>query len=158
MSLINKSNGLHNERSIVEKFSMHTENGGLTSTEACFDLIMQFVKLCLCSIQCVLQPIAFGARVAGIIFDDKVGLLLVLANGTDGQAARSWYANKSCACCLRCPALSAARRSRWKLFFRQQAASPRYLHDGDVITATIAAPDGQLDLGTQRNTVVRKTS
>jgi 2-keto-4-pentenoate hydratase/2-oxohepta-3-ene-1,7-dioic acid hydratase in catechol pathway len=48
--------------------------------------------------------------------------------------------------------------TRWKLFFRRQAANPRYLHDGDVITATIATPDGQLDLGTQRNTVVGKTS
>jgi 2-keto-4-pentenoate hydratase/2-oxohepta-3-ene-1,7-dioic acid hydratase in catechol pathway len=44
--------------------------------------------------------------------------------------------------------------TRWKLFFRQQAASPRYLRDGDVITAAIATPDGQLDLGTQRSTVV----
>jgi 2-keto-4-pentenoate hydratase/2-oxohepta-3-ene-1,7-dioic acid hydratase in catechol pathway len=48
--------------------------------------------------------------------------------------------------------------TRWKLFFRRQAANPRYLHDGDVITATIAIPDGQLDLGAQRNTVVGKTS
>ncbi len=47
--------------------------------------------------------------------------------------------------------------TRWKLFFRQQAANPRYLHDGDVITATIASPDGQLDLGTQRTTVIGKT-
>ena len=42
--------------------------------------------------------------------------------------------------------------TRWKLFFKRQAANPRYLHDGDVITATIASPDGQLDLGTQHNT------
>jgi 2-keto-4-pentenoate hydratase/2-oxohepta-3-ene-1,7-dioic acid hydratase in catechol pathway len=48
--------------------------------------------------------------------------------------------------------------TRWKLFFRQQAANPRYLHDGDVITATIATPDRRLDLGTQRNTVIGKTS
>jgi 2-keto-4-pentenoate hydratase/2-oxohepta-3-ene-1,7-dioic acid hydratase in catechol pathway len=48
--------------------------------------------------------------------------------------------------------------TRWKLFFNQQAANPRYLHDGDVITATIASPDGRLDLGTQRNTVVGKAS
>ncbi len=48
--------------------------------------------------------------------------------------------------------------TRWKLFFRQQAANPRYLHDGDVITATIASPDGQLDLGAQRNTVAGKAS
>ena len=47
--------------------------------------------------------------------------------------------------------------TRWKLFFGQQAANPRYLRDGDVVTATIASPDGQLDLGTQRNTVIRKT-
>jgi len=48
--------------------------------------------------------------------------------------------------------------TKWKLFFKRQAANPRYLQDGDVITATIATPDGQLDLGTQRNTVVGKTS
>ena len=48
--------------------------------------------------------------------------------------------------------------TKWKLFFKRQAANPRYLHDGDVITATIATSDGQLDLGTQRNTVVGKTS
>ena len=47
--------------------------------------------------------------------------------------------------------------TRWKLFFARQAANPRYLHDGDVITATIASPDGRLDLGTQHNTVIRKT-
>ena len=46
--------------------------------------------------------------------------------------------------------------TRWKLFFSQQAANPRYLHDGDVITATIASPDGQLDLGTQHNTIIGK--
>jgi 2-keto-4-pentenoate hydratase/2-oxohepta-3-ene-1,7-dioic acid hydratase in catechol pathway len=47
--------------------------------------------------------------------------------------------------------------TRWKLFFARQAGNPRYLRDGDVITATIASPDGQLDLGTQRSTVVGKT-
>ncbi len=47
--------------------------------------------------------------------------------------------------------------TRWKLFFNQQAANPRYLHDGDVITATIASPDGQLDLGTQHTTIIGKT-
>jgi len=47
--------------------------------------------------------------------------------------------------------------TRWKLFFGRQAANPRYLRDGDVITATIASPDGRLDLGTQRNTVIGKT-
>ena len=48
--------------------------------------------------------------------------------------------------------------TRWKLFFGREAANPRYLRDGDVITATIASPDGQLDLGTQRNTIVGKAS
>jgi 2-keto-4-pentenoate hydratase/2-oxohepta-3-ene-1,7-dioic acid hydratase in catechol pathway len=47
--------------------------------------------------------------------------------------------------------------TRWKLFFGRQAANPRYLHDGDVITATITSPDGRLDLGTQHNTVIGKT-
>jgi 2-keto-4-pentenoate hydratase/2-oxohepta-3-ene-1,7-dioic acid hydratase in catechol pathway len=47
--------------------------------------------------------------------------------------------------------------TRWKLFFRREARNPRYLHDGDVITATIASPDGRLNLGTQRNTVIGKT-
>ena len=47
--------------------------------------------------------------------------------------------------------------TRWKLFFGRQAANPRYLRDGDVITATIASPDGRLDLGTQRNTIIGKT-
>jgi 2-keto-4-pentenoate hydratase/2-oxohepta-3-ene-1,7-dioic acid hydratase in catechol pathway len=47
--------------------------------------------------------------------------------------------------------------TRWKLLFKRQAANRRYLHDGDVITATIASPDGRLDLGTQHNTVIGKT-
>ena len=47
--------------------------------------------------------------------------------------------------------------TRLNLFFKRQAANPRYLHDGDVITATIASPDGRLDLGTQHNTVIGKT-
>jgi len=46
--------------------------------------------------------------------------------------------------------------TRWKLFFGREAANPRYLRDGDVITATIASPDGRLDLGTQRNTIIGK--
>jgi 2-keto-4-pentenoate hydratase/2-oxohepta-3-ene-1,7-dioic acid hydratase in catechol pathway len=47
--------------------------------------------------------------------------------------------------------------TRWKLFFGQQAANPRYLRDGDVVTATIVSPDGRLDLGTQHTTVIGKT-
>jgi 2-keto-4-pentenoate hydratase/2-oxohepta-3-ene-1,7-dioic acid hydratase in catechol pathway len=47
--------------------------------------------------------------------------------------------------------------TRWKLFFGRQAANPRYLRDGDVITAAIASADGRLDLGTQHNTIIGKT-
>jgi 2-keto-4-pentenoate hydratase/2-oxohepta-3-ene-1,7-dioic acid hydratase in catechol pathway len=46
--------------------------------------------------------------------------------------------------------------TRWKLFFSRVAANPRYLHNGDVITATITSPDGHLDLGTQHNTIIGK--
>ncbi|MFF7470220.1 fumarylacetoacetate hydrolase family protein [Streptomyces sp. NPDC008092] len=38
---------------------------------------------------------------------------------------------------------------KWKAFFRSQAKNPRYLHAGDVVTATIATPDGRIDLGEQ---------
>ena len=48
--------------------------------------------------------------------------------------------------------------TRWRLFFGREAANPRYLRDGDVITATIISPGGELDLGAQRNTIVGKTS
>jgi 2-keto-4-pentenoate hydratase/2-oxohepta-3-ene-1,7-dioic acid hydratase in catechol pathway len=47
--------------------------------------------------------------------------------------------------------------TRWRLFFRREARSPRYLRDGDVITATIGSADGRLNLGTQHNTVIGKT-
>jgi 2-keto-4-pentenoate hydratase/2-oxohepta-3-ene-1,7-dioic acid hydratase in catechol pathway len=47
--------------------------------------------------------------------------------------------------------------TRWKLFFKRQAGNPRYLRDGDVISAKIASPDGRLDLGTQHNTIIGKT-
>jgi 2-keto-4-pentenoate hydratase/2-oxohepta-3-ene-1,7-dioic acid hydratase in catechol pathway len=46
--------------------------------------------------------------------------------------------------------------TRWKMFFGREAANPRYLRDGDVITAAIASPGGQLDLGTQHNTIIGK--
>jgi 2-keto-4-pentenoate hydratase/2-oxohepta-3-ene-1,7-dioic acid hydratase in catechol pathway len=46
---------------------------------------------------------------------------------------------------------------KWQMFFRRQARNPRYLHDGDVISVSIASPDGQIDLGTQRSIVVGKT-
>jgi 2-keto-4-pentenoate hydratase/2-oxohepta-3-ene-1,7-dioic acid hydratase in catechol pathway len=48
--------------------------------------------------------------------------------------------------------------TKWKLFFRRQAGNPRYLHDGDLITATIATADRTLDLGTQRTRVIGKPS
>jgi 2-keto-4-pentenoate hydratase/2-oxohepta-3-ene-1,7-dioic acid hydratase in catechol pathway len=47
--------------------------------------------------------------------------------------------------------------TKWRMFFKRQAGNPRYLRDGDVITAGIAGPDGGLDLGTQRNVVVGKS-
>jgi 2-keto-4-pentenoate hydratase/2-oxohepta-3-ene-1,7-dioic acid hydratase in catechol pathway len=47
--------------------------------------------------------------------------------------------------------------TRLKLFFKREAGNPRYLRDGDVITTTIASPGGDLDLGTQRNTIIGKT-
>lgn len=43
---------------------------------------------------------------------------------------------------------------KWKLFFAGQAKNANYLHDGDVIEATVATDDGTIDLGRQR-TVVR---
>ncbi|MFD4577717.1 fumarylacetoacetate hydrolase family protein [Streptomyces sp. NPDC058417] len=42
---------------------------------------------------------------------------------------------------------------KWKAFFRTQARNPRYLRTGDVVTATIATPDGRIDLGEQRTAV-----
>ncbi|GAS91813.1 fumarylacetoacetate hydrolase family protein [Mycolicibacterium brisbanense] len=38
----------------------------------------------------------------------------------------------------------------------QAAHNPNYLHDGDVIEATVATDDGAIDLGVQRNVVVYK--
>jgi 2-keto-4-pentenoate hydratase/2-oxohepta-3-ene-1,7-dioic acid hydratase in catechol pathway len=48
--------------------------------------------------------------------------------------------------------------TRWRIFFEREAANRRYLQDGDVVTARIASPDGHLDLGTQHNVVVGKSS
>ncbi|MDH6484939.1 fumarylacetoacetate hydrolase family protein [Streptomyces sp. SAI-127] len=42
---------------------------------------------------------------------------------------------------------------KWRAFFKSQAKNPHYLHAGDVITATIATPDGRIDLGEQRTPV-----
>ncbi|WP_174187215.1 fumarylacetoacetate hydrolase family protein [Nocardia barduliensis] len=43
--------------------------------------------------------------------------------------------------------------TRWKMFFKRQAKNPKYLHDGDVIEATVSTDDGAIDLGRQRTTV-----
>jgi 2-keto-4-pentenoate hydratase/2-oxohepta-3-ene-1,7-dioic acid hydratase in catechol pathway len=42
---------------------------------------------------------------------------------------------------------------KWKAFFKRQAGNRKYLHDGDVVEASVATDDGAVDLGTQRNTV-----
>ncbi|MFF3405217.1 fumarylacetoacetate hydrolase family protein [Streptomyces sp. NPDC002742] len=42
---------------------------------------------------------------------------------------------------------------KWKAFFNSQAKNPRYLRDGDLITATIATPDGRINLGEQQTPV-----
>ncbi|WUD70546.1 fumarylacetoacetate hydrolase family protein [Streptomyces sp. NBC_00510] len=42
---------------------------------------------------------------------------------------------------------------KWKAFFNSQAKNPRYLRHGDLITATIATPDGRIDLGEQHTPV-----
>lgn len=42
---------------------------------------------------------------------------------------------------------------KWKLFFAGQAKNTKYLHNGDVVKASVATDDGKIDLGTQRNRV-----
>jgi 2-keto-4-pentenoate hydratase/2-oxohepta-3-ene-1,7-dioic acid hydratase in catechol pathway len=42
---------------------------------------------------------------------------------------------------------------KWKMFFKRQAANPKYLRHGDVVEASISTDDGAIDLGTQRATV-----
>jgi 2-keto-4-pentenoate hydratase/2-oxohepta-3-ene-1,7-dioic acid hydratase in catechol pathway len=42
---------------------------------------------------------------------------------------------------------------KWRLFFAGQAKNHKYLHDGDVVEASIATADGKIDLGTQHNEV-----
>jgi 2-keto-4-pentenoate hydratase/2-oxohepta-3-ene-1,7-dioic acid hydratase in catechol pathway len=46
---------------------------------------------------------------------------------------------------------------KWQMFFRREAGNPRYLHDGDLVMASIASADGELDLGTQLCTVTGTT-
>ncbi len=42
---------------------------------------------------------------------------------------------------------------KWKMFFGGQAKNTNYLHDGDVVEASITTDDSKIDLGTQRNRV-----
>ena len=42
---------------------------------------------------------------------------------------------------------------KWKAFFKSQAANPKYLHDGDLVEASVATDDGAIDLGSQRTRV-----
>jgi len=42
---------------------------------------------------------------------------------------------------------------KWKLFFAGQAKTTKYLHNGDVVKASVTTDDGKIDLGTQRNRV-----
>ncbi|MGZ4510319.1 MAG: fumarylacetoacetate hydrolase family protein [Mycobacterium sp.] len=42
---------------------------------------------------------------------------------------------------------------KWKMFFSRQAANRNYLHDGDVVEASVATDDGAIDLGTQHTAV-----
>ncbi|MEO0469923.1 MAG: fumarylacetoacetate hydrolase family protein [Bacteroidota bacterium] len=42
-----------------------------------------------------------------------------------------------------------SEKQQLKLFIDKQAQNPEYLQDGDQIRATIASPDGRIDLGTQ---------
>jgi 2-keto-4-pentenoate hydratase/2-oxohepta-3-ene-1,7-dioic acid hydratase in catechol pathway len=42
---------------------------------------------------------------------------------------------------------------KWNAFFKRQSKNPKYLHDGDVVEATVATDDGSIELGVQKNTV-----
>jgi 2-keto-4-pentenoate hydratase/2-oxohepta-3-ene-1,7-dioic acid hydratase in catechol pathway len=42
---------------------------------------------------------------------------------------------------------------KWRAFFKRQASKPDYLHDGDLVEASVATDDGAIELGTQRTTV-----
>jgi 2-keto-4-pentenoate hydratase/2-oxohepta-3-ene-1,7-dioic acid hydratase in catechol pathway len=48
---------------------------------------------------------------------------------------------------------SGGKQMELQAFLAAQADNPNFLHDGDVIEATIGADDGAVDLGRQRNTV-----
>ncbi len=45
--------------------------------------------------------------------------------------------------------------TRWQLFIKNSLKDPDYLKDGDVMLARARTADGRIDLGEQRNTIVR---
>jgi 2,4-didehydro-3-deoxy-L-rhamnonate hydrolase len=46
--------------------------------------------------------------------------------------------------------------AKWRLFMKIQAKTGRYLQDGDIVESRIVSNDGVMDLGLQRNRVVRE--
>jgi len=47
-------------------------------------------------------------------------------------------------------------RKKWELFFKIQARRPQYLKPGDLVEASIRSADGAIDLGLQRNRIVKE--
>jgi len=47
-------------------------------------------------------------------------------------------------------------RKKWELFFKIQSRRPQYLRPGDLVEAIIRSADGAIDLGVQRNRIVRE--
>jgi 2,4-didehydro-3-deoxy-L-rhamnonate hydrolase len=47
-------------------------------------------------------------------------------------------------------------RKKWELFFKIQARRPQYLKPNDFVEASIRSADGAIDLGVQRNRIVRE--
>lgn len=43
---------------------------------------------------------------------------------------------------------------KWEIFVKMQAKSPKYMQPGDVMETRISHPNGAIDLGVQRNTIV----
>ena len=47
-------------------------------------------------------------------------------------------------------------RKKWEIFLKVQSKRTQYLKAGDVVESRISSPDGFIDLGRQRNTVVQE--
>jgi hypothetical protein len=47
-------------------------------------------------------------------------------------------------------------RKKWELFFKIQARRPQYLKPRDLVEASIRSADGAIDLGVQRNRIVKE--